>query len=68
MAAPLIAYRHDFFPAWPFLPLAALMVIWSCFFVDDRSTHRHGLLPASIVAFLFLVYPLAVNGLQITFN
>jgi VanZ family protein len=68
MAAPLIAYRHDFFPAWPFLPLAALMVVWSCFFVNDRSMFRHGLLPTSIVAFLFLVYPVAVNGLQITFN
>jgi VanZ family protein len=68
MAIPLIACRHDVFPAWPFLPLAAAMVAWSCFFVDDRTMLRYGLLPTSIVAFLFLVYPVAVNGLQITFN
>jgi hypothetical protein len=67
MAVPLIAYRHDVFPAWPFLPLAAVMVVWSCYFINDRSTLRHGMLPVSALAFLFLAYPFAVNGLHLTF-
>lgn len=68
MAVPLIAHRHDVLPAWPFLPLAAAMVVWSCCPTDDSSTLRYGLQPVSVVAFLFLFYPLAVNGLQIAFH
>ena len=68
MAIPLIAHRHDLLPAWPFLPLAAAMVLWSCYPTDRRSPLRYGLLPVNLVAFLFLLYPLAVNGLQIAFH
>ncbi len=68
MAVPLIAHRHDSLPAWPFLPLAAAMVLWSCFPAPDRSPIRHGLLSVHVVAFLFLLYPIAVNGLQIVFR
>lgn len=67
MAVPLIVQRHDVLPGWSFLPLAAAMVVWVCYFAGDRSTLRHGVMPVSVVAFLFLVYPLAVNGLQIAF-
>lgn len=67
MAVPLIAQRNDILPTWPFMPLAAAVVVWSCFLADDPSTFRHGLLPAGVVAGLFLVYPLIGNGLQIFF-
>ena len=67
MAVPLFLQRNDILPLWPFLPLAAAMVVWSCFFIDDRSAHRHGILAVSVVAFVFLAYPLAVNVLEITF-
>ena len=67
MAVPLVVHRNDSLPFWPFLPLAAAMVVWSCFFIDDRSPHRPGILAVSIVASIFLAYPLAVNVLEITF-
>lgn len=67
MAVPLIVHRHDVLPSWSFLPLAAAMVVWVCYFAGDRSTLRHGVVPVSVVAFLFLLYPLAVNGLQVAF-
>ena len=67
LAVPLVVHRNDSLPFWPFLPLAAAMVVWSCFFIDDRSAQRHGILAVSVVAFVFLAYPLAVNVLEITF-
>jgi len=67
MAVPLIVHRNESLPFWPFLPLAAATIVWSCFFIDDRSAHRHGILAVSVVAFLFLAYPLVVNVLEITF-
>ena len=67
MAVPLFVQRNESLPFWPFLPLAAATIVWSCFFIDDRSAHRHGILAVSIAAFLFLAYPLAVNVLEITF-
>lgn len=68
MAVPLIAHRHDVLPAWPFLPLSAAIVFLGCYLLGDRSEFRYGLLPVSVVACLFLLYPLAVNGLQIAFH
>lgn len=67
MAVPLFSHRNESLPIWPFLPLAAATIVWSCFFIDDRSAHRHGILAVSVVAFLFLAYPFAVNVLEITF-
>ena len=67
MAVPLVVHRNEALPFWPFLPLAAAMIVWSCFFIDDRSAHRPGILAVSVVAFVFLAYPLAVNVLEITF-
>lgn len=67
MAGPLIAYRHHHLPAWPFLPLAALLVLWGLALPKGDPGRTRLLLPPGLLALLFLLYPLAVNALQIPF-
>lgn len=67
MAVPLFAYRHHHLPIWPFLPLAALLVLWGFLFLEGGWGKNHLLLPPAILALLFFLYPLAVNALQIPF-
>lgn len=67
MAVPLIAYRNHPLPPWPFLPLAALLVIWGLFFISSRHNGYQFFRPLGVVALLFLLYPFAVNVLQIPF-
>ncbi len=67
MTVPLFAYRQLPLPAWPFLPLAALLLPYAVFLLDPRRTSYHAVLPLGIVALLFLLYPLAVDALQVPF-
>ena len=67
MAVPLIAYRHHHLPAWPFLPLAALLVLMGLMFSKDDPSTTRLLLPPGILALLFFLYPLAVNALRVPF-
>lgn len=67
MALPLIAYRNQPLPPWPFLPLAALLILWGLFFMYPRQNGYHLFQPLGVVALLFLLYPFAVNVLQISF-
>jgi VanZ family protein len=67
MVVPLIAYRNHPLPPWPFLPLAALLIIWGLFFISPRQNGYHLFQPLGVVALLFLLYPFAVNVLQIPF-
>jgi hypothetical protein len=67
MAVPLIAYRNHPLPPWPFLPLAALLIIWGLFFMYPRQNGYHLFQPLGVVTLLFLLYPFAVNVLQISF-
>lgn len=67
MAVPLVAYRNHPLPPWPFLPLAALLIIWGLFFISPRQNGYHLFQPLGVVALLFLLYPFAVNVLQIPF-
>ncbi len=65
---PLAGYLHNFMPLWLILPLAASTVFWSCFLLTDTSQLRHGVSALSYASFILLIYPAAVNGLQIPFH
>jgi hypothetical protein len=67
MAVPLVAYRNQPLPPWPFLPLAALLILWGLFFMYPRQNGYHFSQPLGVIALLFLLYPFAVNVLQIPF-
>lgn len=72
LAIPLVGYLGKPMPVWPFLPLSATFVYWSCFILyqgtDSSESSAHGLMAISTIAFLFLLYPIIVNGLQVTFR
>jgi VanZ family protein len=65
---PLTGYLYNFMPLWLILPLAASTVFWSCFLLTDNSHLRHGVSVLSYASFILLIYPAAVNGLQIPFH
>ena len=71
-AFPLIGYLGTAIPLWPFMPLAAAFVFWSCFvFVDTpkSSAHMdHGISAITMASLLFLLYPVITNVFQITFR
>ena len=67
MAVPLVAYRNQSLPPWPFLPLAALLIIWGLFFLYPRQNGYHLFLSMGVVVLPFLSYPFVVNVLQIPF-
>ncbi len=68
LVVPLTVYRHGALPWWPFLPLAAAVVVWACVIADDSSPLRHGLVPLGWTAFPMLCYPFAAHVFQISFR
>jgi len=72
LAFPLTTFRGQAMPLWPFLPLSAVLVYWSCLAfareTDNLGSNCHGLAAVSLAAFLFLLYPIIVHGLQVTFR
>ena len=70
-AVPLIGYLRQPLPLWPFLPIAAMIVYWSCFVLSEEkgagNSRGHGVGAITTASFLFLLYPILVNAFQITF-
>ena len=70
-AVPLIGYLRQPLPLWPFLPIVAMIVYWSCFVLSEGKntgdSRGHGIGAISTASFLFILYPILVNAFQITF-
>lgn len=67
MVIPMSVYLHTVIPLWLTLPLAASGVFWSCLFLYDRTTNQYGIRVVSCCSFLFLFYPVLINGFKIPF-
>ncbi|BDD85683.1 VanZ family protein [Desulfofustis limnaeus] len=68
LVIPLVFYRNNVMPLWPFVPVAGIVFFWCCHLSDDTSAWRHGLLVLNLVVAAFLVYPFATNAFEIPFH
>ena len=71
LVIPVASYLGQPIPFWPFLPLAALLVYWTSFVyfyeAEESCSRGHGAKVISMMIFLFLLYPIVLNALQIPF-
>lgn len=64
---PLSAYRQETIPYWPLLPLSGAVVLWSLYYQDVEPRYKYGCFVVNCLAYLFLLYPVAINVSSYTF-
>ncbi len=64
---PLSVYRQETIPYWPLLPLSAAVVLWSLYYHDLAPRFKYGFFVVNCLAYLFLLYPVAINVSSYTF-
>ncbi|WP_458775650.1 VanZ family protein [Desulforhopalus sp. 52FAK] len=65
---PLMAYRQELIPYWLLLPLSGSVVLWALYSSEIKGPLKYGCTVVNCIVFLFLIYPVVINGSSYIFH